>query len=275
MASLAPQLRLLNLAGTDRAQTLHETGQSLLVGDGVAAVSILGALDCPFPDDLTWAERVAKALESGAVADVQGAREVIRAADDLTSLFPDVSLADQAERDTLADVLASEDFTTRLADLRSVMRQVRERAATRYRDALVAYEAGVSGVRDSIEALPEWVEIGDDARQEIARHLEHDLPSRPPDGTEIDSLRTVLFKRNTLLALRRDLEGMIEQAAHRGKSIGEDRALAQPVDFELAPLATRTVIHTPEELDTWLASVRDAIANALKAGAPVRLRVRP
>jgi hypothetical protein len=86
----------------------------------------------------------------------------------------------------------------------------------------------------------------------------------------------VLFKRSTLPALRRDLEGTVEQAARQQRAVREGATPdTQPVDFVLEPLAARTVIHSTEELEAWLASVRDAIADALKAGAPVRLRVRP
>jgi hypothetical protein len=276
VAPLASQLRLLDLSGAERAQSLQDTGQALFAGDGVAAVSVLGAVDCPFPEDLAWAERVVKALDSGAAGEVQVARAVIRGADDLAGLFPAVTLVESAERDTVADVLASEDFTPRLADLRGVTRRVRERAAARYRDALVAYEADLATVQDAIEALSEWVEIGEDVRQEVAGRLQHDLPPNPPDGQEIDSLRTVLFKRSTLPALRRDLEGTVEEVAREKRAVREGRTPdKQPVDFAIEPLARGAVIHSPEELEAWLASVREAIANALEAGAPVRLRVRP
>src|SRR5207302_987770 len=49
MATLPVQLRMLGLAGVERAQMLLETAQDLRGQDGAAAIAILGEPACTFP----------------------------------------------------------------------------------------------------------------------------------------------------------------------------------------------------------------------------------
>ncbi|MBI3971803.1 MAG: BREX system P-loop protein BrxC [Chloroflexi bacterium] len=270
VGSLPDQLRLLNLAGVDRAQTLKDTGAAILQGDG--AIAVLGAVDCTFPNDLAWAEQSAKALAGGAEADVRAARDVLRDADDLAQLFPAYSLVEQSERDTLYDVLASETFHTQLPDLRATVRQLRDRAAQRYRETWAAHQADLDGIKAALEALPEWVEIGEDDRQEIVLRLGNDQQPAPPDKQEINALKMLLVRRGTLPGLRQDLEREVERRIPPPEI--DDGKDGQPVDLELSAIAPPTVIHTDTDLEAWLNTLRAAVANALSAGAPVRIRVR-
>ncbi len=275
LAPLAPQLDLLGLAGAERARELAETGQVLLQHDGAAAIPLLGAVDCAFPDDLEWAQHVATALANGADRDVRAARETIREADDLMALFPAVSLVEETERDVLHDLLTSDGFYSRLADLRGLMRAVRDRAAAQYRDRLTQYAADVADSRRALEALPEWAEIAPDDRADVAARLDRDLPATSPEGQEIARLGQVLVRLSALAGLRAELQHEVERLVPK---VVHDGGPDEPIDLDFSELLTEAgpppLISSEAELDSWIRKLHAAVANKLQAGAPLRIRVR-
>ena len=159
----------MQLAGANRAQNLYETGRDLLKQEGAAAISLMGAVECSFPEDMEWAKRVSKSLNDGADKDVSTARGLISETDNLSLLFPGVSLIEQSEQDMLADVLKSDTFYTRLADLRGVVRAVHDRAIQIYCERHRDYEASLIDAREMLEALPEWLKIAELTEAEAAR----------------------------------------------------------------------------------------------------------
>ncbi len=271
-APLAEQLRLLQLAGANRAQTLYEIGRDLLKQEGSAAISLMGAVECSFPEDMEWAKRVSKSLTDGADKDVSNARDVIREADDLSQLFPIVSLLEQSEQDVLADVLKSDSFYTRLADLRGVVRRVRDRTIQIYHEFYRDYEANLINAREELEALPEWLKIADEDRQEIGARLLNALTINPEDGQEIKQLQLLLVRQAAISGLLSQLQEEVERRIP--KVVDEVPGTVNPVDLELSAIALPTLINSPDELEVWLDALRMAIAEALTAGAPIRIRIR-
>ncbi len=272
LAPLAEQLRLLQLAGANRAQNLYETGRDLLKQEGAAAISLLGAVECSFPEDMDWAKRVSKSLAEGAEKDVSSARDVIREADDLSQLFPSVSLVDQSEQNMLADVLKSDTFYTRLADLRGVVRAVRDRAIQIYCERHGDYEASLISAREVLEALPEWLKIADEDRQEIGARLVNALPVHPEEGQEIRQLQLLLVRQTAISDLLSQLKR--EVVRRIPKVIREAPELINPVDLELSAIAQPALISTKDDLEEWLNALRTAIAEALAAGIPIRIRIQ-
>ena len=270
LAPLATHLRLLSVAGVERAQTLADTGRDVLQQDGAAAIAILGAVDCSFPDDLDWAKRVNIALANGADRDIQDARQVMQEAKELEQLFPVVHLIEQEERDTLRDVLASDTFYMRLADLRGLTRTVRERTARTYRERLTAYQADLAGGRDSLEALPEWLRLTDEDRDDIAGRLVDTFAPAPPDGQGLSGLRLLLVRHGALPGLLQELQQEVVRRAPKAGGGGDG---LEPVEVALAEVAEPAVISTTDELETWLASVRAAVFAKLAAGLPIRITV--
>ncbi|MBI3967049.1 MAG: hypothetical protein HY329_15550 [Chloroflexi bacterium] len=277
IAPLAAQLRLLELAGVDRAQALADTARALLQSDGAAAIGVLGAVECAVPDDLRWAEAVADTLAQGADADVRAARAAVSAADELTELFPSTALALVAppDRDTLADALSSDAFCTRLADLRAVVRRVTEFAAATYRERLALYDADLARARAALEQHPDWLDLSDDDRADLAGRLRRDLPDTPAHGAELSALRALLIRQTALPGLLQELERDVERRRPKPTGVKDgDGPESGPIDFELPTTALSSTIGSLEDLDAWLAGLREQIASALAAGAPLRLRVR-
>lgn len=270
LTPLATQLRLLGLAGADRAQALTDTGRDLLQQDGAASISVLGAVHSSFPEDLEWARQVSAALANGAERDIQDARTTVHEAREIEQLFPETHLVEASESDTLRDALASFTFYTGLADLRGVVRTVRERATRTVRERLAAYQADLIKGRANLEALPDWLRLTDDDRLDIASRLTDSFPPSPAGGEEIACLRLLLVRHNALPGL---LQVLQREVTRRAPKVIQDGDGQEPVEVELTQIASPAVIATTNDLDSWLAEVRAVLANTLAAGAPVRIRV--
>jgi hypothetical protein len=269
LVSLPAELRLLGLAGSERAQRLLDTAQALQGQDGAAAIGVLGDPECVFPQDLAWARQVNAAIGNGADRDIERARDAIREAGALMGLFPEVQLVEPDEQDTLQDVLSSEEFYTRLADLRGIAPRVCERALMLYCDRRTLYEADLSQARRKLEALSDWPLLSDDDRTELAGRLALDVPEKPEPEQELPELQRLLVRQAGLAGR---LQEAIRDARRRRPSVSKEEPV-QPIDFDLGPVIAATVIGDDEQLRVWLESVESAIRNALAAGAPVRLRV--
>jgi hypothetical protein len=274
-AALPERLRLLGLAGEDRAQTLLATGRDVQAQDGAAAIGILGMPDCAFPADLAWGRAVTRALDNGAEQDVTAARSLLREAVNLERDWPDLLLLEEAERATVQDILGMDTFYERLAELRGTVRGLRDRAASIYRDERNAHVEALRAARNCLEALLGWTRITEADRAEIAGRLSCDVPDAPPDGQELALLARLLLLRARLPALQQSLAQDVARRLPAGPSGPEEPGPDEPIDLPLSLVASATVIHDDAELTAWLRAVEAAIRNSMAAGAPVRIVVHP
>jgi hypothetical protein len=273
-APLSEQLRLLGLAGEARAQAFLATGRDLLGQDGAAAIDILGAKDCSFPADLAWATAVKKALDDGAEHAINAARALLREVDDLAQLFPWLpAILETGEREALQDTLASEVFYERLADLRTLVRRVRERAAVSYREQWAGYADALQQVRTALEDRHDWTKISDADRGEIALGTVPTLPETPVEGQELSDLKLLLSRRSDIPRLRERLE--TDVARRVPTIIDEPGADDEPVSLPIGTVARSAVIHNDAELSAWLADLEARIRTSMEAGAAVHIVVRP
>jgi len=271
-AALPDRLRLLGLAGEPRAEALLATGRDLQGQDGAAAIGLLGAVASSFPADLDWARAVARALDNGAESEVQDARALVAACDELADLAPTLPLIEETERATLGEIVAAETFYERLPDLRGITRRVRERATAAYRDRWAGYGADLLAARSDLEALPDWGRLADEDRNDIAGRLHNALPATPAGGQELPGLRRLLFVQGALPALQRRLEAEVDRRVPI--IVIKEGGPEQPVDLPLSSVASTAVIATEQELQVWLGAVGAGIRNSMAAGAPVRIQVR-
>ena len=273
--ALPAQLRLLGIAGTDRAQRLLETARDLVAQDGTAAIGILGMPACSFPADLEWAKAATAALDNGADQDIAAARTVQREADDLVRLFPDLLLIEDAERDTIHSILCAETFFHRLTDLRAMVRHIRDRVTSTYRDHLAACGAKFEQARSDVEQLPDWLQLSEEDRNAIAGRLATDLPEIPVPGRELQTLGQLLVRQSGIQALRQDLEREVARRVPLRKGPMKESAPDTPIEISIAEFASNVVLHSDADLQLWLEKIGAAIRNSMAAGAPVRIRVRP
>jgi len=138
---------------------------------------------------------------------------------------------------------------------------------------LLVYTAALADVRREVEALPEWLRLSDDDRQDVGLRLTVDVPGSPQPGQEIALLRRVLVRGAGIDRLRRDLKQEIRRRLPADVAVHDGIGPGMPVDFNLSLLPPE-IVRTPEDLDPWFAALRAAVVNALQSGAPLRLRMR-
>lgn len=281
LGSLPDRLRLLSLPGESRSQRLLADAADLLKGDAGGAASVLGGVECALPDEITWAKAVFESLESGAEDDVRNARSVLDSTADLEQLFPGSAndLLNREDRTAAEEVLSSERFHERLPALRGVIRETKARAEKRYANERTAYEEDLKKALNGLEAEPDWVRLLDDDREEIAAKLSRYLPASAENGDPVRLLQTLLVRKKTLSGVVEDLRAEIKRrrpampepepepgednSEQAGEKIVEADDLVQPI-----------VIATADELDSWLAAIREKLAGLLKSNKRIRIKGR-
>ena len=282
LGALPDRLRLLGLPGESRVRRLLADAADLLKGDAGGAGAVLGGVECSLPDEITWAKAVFEALEAGAEADVRNARAVLDSAADLERLFPGstTDLLGTEDREAAEEVLSSERFHERLPDLRGVVRGAVERAEKRYADERTVYEESLKKALNGLEADPDWTKLLDEDREEIAAKLTCDMPETARDGDPVRLLQTLLVRKRTLPGLIEELRDEVkrrrpsepEPQPDAGGAEGGEQVAEEVVEADT--LVESTVIATPDELDSWLASLRKKLTDLLKSNKRIRIKGR-
>lgn len=281
IGALPDRLRLLGLAGEQRAQRLLADAADLLKGDAGGAAAVLGGVECPLPDEITWSKAVFDALGNGAERDVRNARTVLTATADLESLFPGVTadLLSTEDRGALEELLGSDRFHERLPELRQLVRNVVEQSEERYAAERQAYTEDLRRALNTLESDADWARLADEDREEIAAQLNCDLPETAAEGEPVRMLQTLLVRKGTLPGTVQKLQEEVKRRipAEPVEPEPTDEG-AEPEDeeeiVEAESLVSTTVIACREDLDKWLASIRDRIADLLKAKKRVRIKGR-
>ncbi len=280
LGALPDRLRLLSLPGESRCRRLLADAADLLKGDASGAAAVLGGVECALPDEITWAKAVFDTLEAGAEADVRNARLLLDSTADLERLFPGSTgdLLSPEDRAAADEVLTSERFHERLPELRGVIRGAVDRTEKRYTDERAAYEDDLKKAANALEAEPDWTKLLDDDREEIAANLVCDLPATADSDDPVRLLQTLLVRKRTLPGLIEELKAEIHRrrpaepepepepgdgAEPTGEEVVDADALVQP-----------TVIATPEDLESWLAAIREKLAGLLKSHKRIRIKGR-
>ena len=259
VAPIAGQLRWLGLPGAQRATDLYQTCTDLLRDDGGAAIAVLGAPDCDVPEHLTWAREVSKALAGGAERDVPHARAVLAEVDELGGLFSDhPTLMTDEERAEISDILSSELFYERLANLRSLANRVEERAAAEYRTAYDSYATELDFAKRRLEAHEAWPRLAPEDQHELASRLAPNVPAGARDDKEVADLQFLLVRRGMLAGLQIELEREIVRRLPEPPVVIEVPTPPANGDavVSLHDLAANSRISSEGELDGWLASLR-------------------
>lgn len=282
LGALPDRLRLLGLPGEHRVRRLLAEAADLLKGDAGGAGAVLGGVECGLPDEITWAKAVFEALEGGAEADVHNALSVLNAVAALERLFPGstTDILGAEDREAAEEVLSSERFHERLPDLRAVVRGAVDRAASRFADERAAYEKSLKKALNDLEAEPGWTRLFDEDREEIAAELNCDMPADAENGDPVTLLQTLLVRKGNLAGLianlREDIERRRPAEPERQPEIGggEDDESAEEEVLEADVLLPTTVIASSDELETWLAAIRDKLAGLLKTNKRIRIKGR-
>jgi hypothetical protein len=271
LGALPEKLRLLSLAGVERAQSLLAEAADLLKGDDGGAAAVLGGVECTLPGEVAWAKAVEEALSSGAEDDIRKARSLMASMNEIETLFPGDfdGLISPEQKACIIGVLDSERFFEQLPELRGTVSNIIENVRVKY----AKERAGLSAVSKerlvTLEADPDWLQLLDEDRAEIAEQLKCDLPEKAIGDDPVLLLRKLLVKRDTLPKLMGDLRKEIqrrippepEPQEPEGEEVIGAGALIQPA-----------VITSVKDLDTWLDEIRKKLGAILKKNKKIRIR---
>lgn len=276
VGSLPDRLRLLGLSGEERSRTILASLTELLKGDASGAAAVFGATECAIPEDTRWALAAVDALDNGAETEIQQARDLQGSLAELDTLFPGraLGLLPDDEQKTFDETLASESFFERLPTLRTVLRSVRERAAARCEEESERYQEDLRTSQVAVESHPDWTRLLDEDREAIAARLKPALVAVEADNP-VRSLRTLFVRRSSAPGLLQELRAEVERRkpAEPPPAPEEPREVEAPVEeIQASTLAPAVVIRGPQDLDNWLAAVRERIAGILRDKKHVRIK---
>jgi hypothetical protein len=286
IGSLPDRLRLLGLPGSQRAADLIATCGDLTKQDAGSAASILGAPASTIVADARWARDVTSALNNGAERELAEARKTESELKDIGSLFPGTGsrIATEQDSTTLREALGCEEFHTRLPALRTAMRNIIEGIRARYAQQHAVFGTNAKEVRDSLEAMLEWLLISPDDRAEIVSQIDgSSVPANTEPGKELSQLRMLLTRDVSLGSLSRQLKAEVRRRVPVPERKPETDTGPGPetpppeeplVEQEVNPadLPVPDVIATRADLDAWLASLGEQLAEILRQKKVIRFR---
>ncbi len=277
LGTLPDRLRLLGLAGEDRARRVLSDASNLIKGDAGSAAAILGAADCSLPLEFRWATAVVDTLAEGAEAEVRRTRSLLGSLADLERLFPGSvgRIMGQEDKTQLQEILSSERFHEQLPDLRSIVRDALNQADTRYQVTWEEYRGQLRASLDQLESGADWVRLTDEDRAELAAKLDmpQELPPVAEDDDTVDLLLTLTVRQNGLQGLLMDLKREVftrlppppaPTPGQPGPPVEEERVV-------VSELVRPVVLNSVDELDTWLQSVRDRLAEIIAKNKRVHI----
>ena len=125
-----------------------------------------------------------------------------------------------------------------------------------------------------MEVESDWPKLLDEDREDIAARLACDLPATAGNDDRVRLLQTLLVRKRTLPGLIEELKAEIHRRRPAEPEPDDD---CEPVGEEVVEadtLIVPTVIATAEELESWLAYIRDKLAGLLKSHKRIRIKGR-
>jgi hypothetical protein len=164
------------------------------------------------------------------------------------------------------------------------VRNIIEGVRARYAQQHAAFLTNVKDVRDSLEAMPEWLLISPDDRAEIISQIDgSSVPAKTEPGKELSQLRVLLTRDVSLGSLSTQLKTEVRRRVPAPEpeppvsppTEAKPRAPEEPpVEQEVNPadLPVPDVIATRADLDAWLASLGEQLAEILRQKKVIRFR---
>lgn len=274
VGSLPDRLRLLHLPGSERAQQLLQTCADLLKEDASGAAMVLGATDCSLPTDIEWSKSVLKALADDGEDLIRGAQQQLAAIAELDELFQGESdkLLDEERRQTIESIQQSENFFEQMPTLRAASRELGDNIQARFVELRSDFDGDLENARKQLEAIPEWVELSEDDRQELADRLtSKELPAQPRENRELADLRLLLTRRTGLGSLMDTLTHEVHQRQPEEQPEPEETEqteTSESIDITASDLVKPkddepAVTLTADNLDNWITDLRERLLSLL------------
>ena len=271
--ALPDRLRLLNLAGEERAKDLLSRLTELIRGDASEAATRLGGQETTLVDDINWTRKSTQALENGGEESLQLARSLIANLAEMEDYFPGQRA--RLELDTTLQMLGSlggsERFFELLPDVRSALQTAREKIQARLNTESDSYSQALADARANLEAMPEWQRLEDADRADLAGRLIYQ-PAAPNGLRELlTAYKNVLFKASSLPGRFADLRSEVSKlGAPEEVEILVDGDETETESMAFSSLRPTQVIVTEVELEVWLNAIKQRVMERIQAGKKIR-----
>jgi hypothetical protein len=276
VGSLPDRLRLLGLPGEERARSVLQGCSDLLQEDAGGAATLLGHPQNTLPSDVRWAREAVDFLENDGERKVRRAASLRRELTELAELFPELAeLVPKHQVATITEVLRSESFAARLAELGGAIAALEQAGRAAYVEQRTAFDAAVRQARNELEATAGWGGLDPEEREVVSARLSVDgLPCDATIEQLAGDLRRVLTRAARLPALLsqckeevRRLVATSEQVA-RVDVAGRSAREAQVVSLStFVPVAT---LDSADAVDHWIREIRERLIQLIELG-PIRL----
>jgi hypothetical protein len=276
VGSLPDRLRLLGLPGEERARGVLQGCSDLLQEDAGGAASILGDPENTLPADVRWAREVVDVLDNEGERKISRATSLRRELTELADLFPDLAeIVPQHSVATIAEVLGSESFASRMPDVSAAILALEQAARAAYAERRAALDAAVRRARDELEATAEWGSLDPEDRDAVSARLSVDDLPREPVGDQLGGdLRRLLTRAARLSAVLSQCKEEVRRLVPAPSPPEPQEAASRPateaqvVAFsKLAPVGT---LDSAEAVDRWVRELRERLVQLVELG-PVRL----
>ncbi|TGQ70838.1 BREX system P-loop protein BrxC [Mesorhizobium sp. M00.F.Ca.ET.186.01.1.1] len=161
LAPLEERLLALGLAGVETARSANRQITDMLLSDASDAPQRFGAEQSPLYEGLKWALAAKLAFDQGIVETIKSLRELERGIDELpgTGIPKELRDAAREDLDTVADMLAQDDFFKRKADLSTRRTAIEARVADAVKAMKASQEARIRAAENELSLLPEWFDL--------------------------------------------------------------------------------------------------------------------
>lgn len=220
-APLSVQLSNLSLPGIERAQAILEGITEILKGDASDATIRLGAEDCPFYENLLWAQEVKKAFDNKIDSLIRKSNHYVNDIQQLPDLGVIGRLIDDTrqDREALSDYKGRDDFYNYITDMQHCISSVETRIKTAVAGLLIEEEDVKASEVRRLQSLPEWIQVGEDDRNWFQGEADK-LKISASDG--LSGLQALL---NIDFILRKEMkrleQELLERVQRSVKEVGE------------------------------------------------------
>jgi hypothetical protein len=173
-SAVKTELENLNLPGVQKAIDVQDGIEEILKGEGSDAAFRLGKPDSDLYDNLIWIKEVHQTFQKGVKKDFNKAIELQKAISDLPDHGIPKELKDATQNDfeTVKNVIESEDFVSKIPDLKDAISNI-ETSISDYCGKLLNSENKIiKGEIDAVKSITKWNSLSPDQKQELTSRLE-------------------------------------------------------------------------------------------------------
>ncbi len=276
VGSLPDRLRLLGLPGEERARSVLQGCSDLLREDAGGAASILGAPDNALSSDVRWAREAVDCLDGDGEATIREVATIARELKEIEALFPHLDgVAAPEHLKTVDEILASETFPGRMAELRTALLALKQGAGALYAERRARLDTASNAAKDELAGMAEWAALDAEDREAIAGRLTVVDVSREPASEQLAADLRRLLTRGARLPgdladcrdeVRRRMPTTLPPGTH--EPAAEETSAVQVVTLkDIAPAST---LDDSDAVERWLQDVRRRLVALVELG-PVRL----